>query len=74
MSFMGINQINSLLKAEFGDPHQYLGMHEIKVGDKNKLVVRELIPGAVGIEIVDKKDGKRLAVVSTHFWWKDTKK
>ena len=61
-----INKINELLKAEYGDPHSVLGMHEEENDGKDILVVRELIPGAVSINVVEKKSGKHYKMEKIH--------
>ncbi len=65
-STLSINEINGLIKAEYGDPHSFLGMHELVVDDKNVLVVRELIPGAKSIDVIEKKSGKHYAMEQIH--------
>ena len=61
-----INTVNELLKAEYGDPHSVLGMHEEENDGKDILVVRELIPGAVSINVVEKKSGKHYKMEKIH--------
>ena len=46
-----IDQIELLLKNEYGDPHSVLGLHIVSKDGDDFAVVRELIPGAVSIEV-----------------------
>jgi 1,4-alpha-glucan branching enzyme len=49
--------LQQLQHGDHGDPFAVLGMH----ADGGALVVRALLPGAVGVSVVDKKSGKRCA-------------
>ncbi|MDR2903384.1 MAG: 1,4-alpha-glucan branching protein GlgB, partial [Clostridiales bacterium] len=53
VSFIELNQI---IDAVHGDPHNILGMHEIEVGGKAALAVRALIPQAKRIIVLDPAD------------------
>ena len=47
--------IQKIINAEHTNPHQVLGIHKIKHGGKDRLVVRVFIPGAKTITIIDAK-------------------
>lgn len=65
-SSLSVNEIIKLLKNEYGDPHSVLGMHEIATGGKKGVVVRQLIPGAVGVNVIDEKSGKKFGLGKVH--------
>ncbi len=48
-----MNELKQIVDASFGDPHRILGMHEIKLGDNDGMVVRAFIPQAESITVVD---------------------
>ncbi|MBS1170066.1 MAG: glgB [Burkholderiaceae bacterium] len=45
-----------LMAGDHGDPFSVLGMHEVK----GKLVVRALLPGAVGVAVIESETGRKL--------------
>ncbi len=61
-SFFGVEEISKLLKVEYADPHSILGMHETESG----VVVRELIPGAENINVIDKESKETYALKLVH--------
>ncbi|MCI1930694.1 MAG: 1,4-alpha-glucan branching protein GlgB [Clostridia bacterium] len=63
---VSISQIELILKAEFSNPHSVLGMHEIKYRGKNVVAVREFIPNAVGIKVIDIKTGLSFTMRKIH--------
>lgn len=65
-SSLSINEIMKLFKTEYGDPHSIMGMHEILKGDKKCVVVRQLIPNAVCVSVIDKKSGKKYSLEKLH--------
>jgi len=48
-----------LMAGDHGDPFSVLGMHRIK----QQLFVRTLLPGAVGVTVIDKNTHRRLATL-----------
>lgn len=63
---VSISLIELILKAEFGDPHSILGMHEINYKGENVVAVREFIPNAVGISVTDIKSGDNFPMSRIH--------
>ena len=61
-----ISQINMLLKTEYGDPHSVLGMHVVSNGGDMAVAVREIIPNAVSIEVVDNVTGDNFKCEKIH--------
>ena len=61
-----IDQIELLLKNEYGDPHSVLGLHIVSKDGEDFAVVRELIPGAVSIEVKDNASGKKYKMEKIH--------
>ena len=49
--------VAALMHGDHHDPFSVLGMHR----QNGELVVRALLPGAVGVELVEAKNGRRLA-------------
>jgi alpha-1,4-glucan:alpha-1,4-glucan 6-glycosyltransferase len=65
-SSLSVNEITKLIKTEYGDPHSVMGMHEVVIGDKRCVVVRQLIPDALSINVVDQKSGKKFSLKKVH--------
>ncbi len=61
-----IDQIELLLKNEYGDPHSVLGLHIVSKDGGSFAVVRELIPGAVSINVKDNASGKKYTMEKVH--------
>lgn len=61
-----IDQIEMILKNEYGDPHSVLGLHIIEKDDKSCVAVREFIPGALSITVIDKKSKRRYPLEKIH--------
>ncbi|HCT64865.1 MAG TPA: 1,4-alpha-glucan branching enzyme [Lachnospiraceae bacterium] len=43
-----------------------MGMHEVVIGDKRCVVVRQLIPDAHSINVIDQKSGKKFSLKKVH--------
>ncbi|KFZ39240.1 glycogen branching protein [Shewanella mangrovi] len=50
----------ALANGNHGDPYSWLGMHLVE-GEKNALVVRVVLPGALKVDVLDEKTGKKVA-------------
>ncbi len=61
------DEIRSTLEGTHHHPHQFLGMHRVKVDGKPALVVRALVRGAVSCAVVDlqSEDGARFPLDRT---------
>ncbi len=62
----GVEDITRLFKLEFADPHNILGMHTIEQNGKDAIVVRQLMPGAHSIDVVDKESGEKYNIEMIH--------
>jgi|GEM_PF-1848422 len=51
-----LTELNKFIKAEIGDPHHLLGMHEIFNDGKKELSVRVFMPIAKSVSVIDPND------------------
>lgn len=58
-AFVDPDTANALTHGQHGDPFSVLGLHEVA----GKLVVRALRPEADGVEVLDAKNGRKLATL-----------
>lgn len=64
---VNIMELQLIVNANHGDPHNVLGMHEINIDGKDCIVVRAFIPQAKAISVVDdKKGGKSYPMEKIH--------
>jgi 1,4-alpha-glucan branching enzyme len=54
-------QIDRIIKADYGDPFAVLGMHVEKDGGRQQLVVRAFQPGARRVTVIDRATGDVVA-------------
>lgn len=64
---VNLMEMQLIVNAGHGDPHNVLGMHEVNIDGKDCIVVRAFIPQAKDITVVeDKKNGKTFAMEKVH--------
>ncbi len=63
---LNIGDIMKLLKCEYAEPHNVLGLHEEILGKKKVLVARQLIPGAESVSVIDSKSNKKFILEKVH--------
>lgn len=53
LTTISMNELQQIVNANYGDPHQILGMHEFKSKGEDCLVVRAFIPQAEKMTVID---------------------
>jgi len=56
---VNLNELQQIINAEHGNPHNILGMHELNINGKECIVVRAFIPQAESIIVIDEDDKEK---------------
>ncbi|MDR1638836.1 MAG: 1,4-alpha-glucan branching protein GlgB [Clostridiales bacterium] len=59
VSLVDLDELKEIIDSAHGDPHHILGLHEVEIDHKPKLVARAFVPQASAITLVDAKDPER---------------